>query len=168
MSFNTAVIWVFPPNWDGNPPPLGDNGFREVTVKLTGESGAADEEVDGVGNTPVRKVDISELFGANGLRAIRTSIMKIKYDIQGLNYVKLEWDRPGNDSNRLIAYLPGELNGFKNYKREGGKPDPSDGTDGTGDLMLSTDGAADGSSYDIDITFKLKTTAPVKASTSPG
>ncbi len=140
MALITNVNYVWPPNWDGNPPLTG--GFKKVILHMTGRcETSGDEEVD------VVKLDISELRKIDGTVPIRTVIEKLEWDISGLNNVMLEWDRA---PDAIIAVLSAR------GRKEQDLVDPSDGSDGTGDILLTTDGVVDGSSYDIIMTVRLK------------
>lgn len=124
-------------------------GNRRYVVRLTNES-------DGTGESAVTKVDISTLTapsgkaGAPGTAATYTAIDKIEYQVNGFNYVKLAWDHTTDDE---IAILSG--NGCIDAKAFGGIVDPKS-TGGTGDILLTTDGAIDGASYDITIWLRPK------------
>lgn len=138
MALITNVAWVWPPNWDGNPPENG--GWKKVTIHLTGRC-----ETSGSEEADVVKLDISELRKTDGTAPTRTVVEMIKWDISGLNNVLLEWDR-APDSTIAVLSGRGEINN-----------DLTDqGDDLTGDILLTTDGVADGSSYDIVIGVRLK------------
>jgi len=143
MPLTTDIQWIWPPNYDGNPPANG--GFKEVTLHLTGV--ALSVSASGEEETDVVKLDISELRKVNGDIPTRTVVKYLSWDISGLKNVILEWDRA---PDKVIAVLSerGEI--------KHGIVDESDGTDGTGDIMLSTNGVALGSSYDIMMTVGLK------------
>lgn len=119
------------------------NGNRRHIVHLTNES-------DGTGESLVAKVDISTLTDGHGEAATRSTIDLIEYAVNGMNYVVLEWN---HDTNDEIAVLKG--NGVVDWAAFGGKTDPST-TGGDGDIVLTTDGAADGDSYDITIHLRPK------------
>ena len=107
-------------------------------------------ESDGTGEAAVQKVDISTLTDAHGNTATYSAIDRIQYAVSGFNYVTLYWDATTDDE---IAVLKG--NGVHDWSAEGGNVDPRT-TGTTGDIMLTTDGAADGSSYDITIWLRPK------------
>jgi hypothetical protein len=139
----TDIQWIWPPNYDGNPPDRG--GFKKVKLHLTGVAlsvlEAGEEETD------VVKLDISELRKTNGDVPTRTAIESLSWGIDNLNYVLLEWDR-APDNTIAVLSGQGEIN----------SPlvDESDGTDGTGNILLTTSGVKLGSSYDITMTVQLK------------
>lgn len=119
------------------------NGNRRYTVHLTNES-------DGTGESAVTKVDISTLTDGAGVTASYFTVDLIEYSVWGFNYVTLEWDATANDE---IAVLFGQ--GVIDWVAFGGKTDPqSAGT--TGDMVLTTDGAADGAGYDITVHIRPK------------
>lgn len=105
---------------------------------------------DGTGESAVVKVDRSALASFKGVEPKRLNIEWIEYSIYGFNFVKLLWDATTDDE---IAVLSG--NGFKDYREGGGLRDPRSAGN-VGDVLLTTDGAFDGASYDITILFKLE------------
>lgn len=113
------------------------SGSQRYAVRLTNIS-------DGTGESGVVKVDKSAL-GANKL-----AIEEIEWGIQGFDYVALYFD---HDTDDEAAVLSG--NGYKDYRGFGGLVDPNS-TGGTGDIILTTGGAAAGASYDITLHVKLK------------
>ena len=119
------------------------SGTRHYIVHLTNES-------DGTGESAVSKIDISTLTGPDGTAPTKTSIMEIDYAVSGFNYITLAWDHTTDD---VAMVLKG--NGYVNFEADGGLVDPAS-TGGTGDILLTTDGSADGSSYDIRIKIRLK------------
>ena len=119
------------------------DGIRRYTAHLTNES-------DGTGETAVQKVDISTLTDGAGETATYSTVDLVEYSVWGFNYVTLEWDHTVNDE---IAVLFGQ--GVADWVAFGGKTDPQS-TGGTGDLVVTTDGGADGSGYDITIHLRPK------------
>lgn len=116
---------------------------RHKIIRLTNES-------DGTGETNVAKVDISALTDSNGATATYSAIDRIVYSVDGFNYVVLRWDHTADDE---IAVLKGQ--GDIDLTAIGGLVDPQT-TGGTGDILLSTDGGSDGSSYDITLYLRPK------------
>ena len=119
------------------------NNGRFYAVQITNES-------DSTGEAAVQKVDMSTLTDAHGNAASYSAIDRIEYSVNGFNYVTLYWDATTDDE---IAVLKG--NGVKDWSMEGGNVDPQT-TGTTGDILLTTDGATDGSSYDITIWLRPK------------
>ncbi len=118
------------------------SGIRRQVVHLTNES-------DGTGESAVVKVDISSKT-YKGLPAGSSTIDMIEYSVAGFNYVVLEW---AHDTNDEIAILSGQ--GLIEWRDVGGKKDPRS-AGGTGDMVLTTDVAADGAMYDITIHYRPK------------
>lgn len=105
---------------------------------------------DGTGETDITKIDKSDLKDNQGQEPAAIDIDDIQWSMQGFTYVVLEW-RHGSD--RQIAVLsPGQ--GWISYSEYGGKRDPA--SDGTGDVALTTVGAAAGATYDITISARLR------------
>lgn len=128
------------------------DGFRHVTYEFTNES-------DGTGESAVKKIDHDDLFGSNGLleggeRPTSLTAVEVDFEVNGFNYVVFLWER--QPVNIPIIVMSGS--GYVNYHPEGGKHDPNRGLDGTGNILSSTDGGADGSSYRIKATFRKKFT----------
>ena len=120
------------------------SGSRRRVIKLTNVS-------DGTGESDVVKVDVSALTGPDGTSPTSVVIEWIDYDIQGFTDVRLEWDATTDD---LIAVLgPGQ--GFMDWTANGGLKDPQS-TGSTGDVLLTTTGAASGDTYTITIGMRLK------------
>jgi len=113
-------------------------------VRLTGVS-------DSTGETNVVKVDLSTLTGPdNGVATGSLRVDLIEYDVQGYSHINLEWDGT-TDTN--LARLSGQ--GMKVYQTPyGGLQD--DSTGGTGDILLTSVGAAANASYDITLHLRKK------------
>jgi hypothetical protein len=119
------------------------NGNRRYTVHLTNES-------DGTGESAVTKVDISTLTDGAGVAATYFTVDLIEYSVWGFDYATLEWDATVNDE---IAVLFGQ--GVIDWVAFGGKTDPQS-SGSTGDLVLTTNGGASGSGYDITLHIRPK------------
>uniref|UniRef100_A0A6M3JW67 Putative structural protein n=1 Tax=viral metagenome TaxID=1070528 RepID=A0A6M3JW67_9ZZZZ len=142
MSDTVNVRWVYPPNWDGNPPDKG--GWRKATIQMTGIS-------DGTGESEVVKLDISELRAVSGAAPYRTTIERLEWDVAGIDNIHLQWDR---NPKETIVVLSGR--GKRDYRPEGGLVDPGETGDATGDILLTSNSAAPGGSYNILMTVRLK------------
>ncbi len=105
---------------------------------------------DGTGESGVVKVDKSSLTGPNGAEPSKFVIEEIEWGIQGFDYVKLDWDHTTDDEAVVLAN-----NGYKDYRPFGGLVDPGS-AGGTGDLLLTSSGAASGASYDILLHLRMK------------
>ncbi len=119
------------------------NTPTHYTVRFTNES-------DGTGESGVVKINKSDLTGRHGREPRAIDIMSIQYQVNGFNYITLDWDHATDDE---ISVLKG--NGFLDFRDSGGLRDPTL-NDSTGDILLNTDGAFDGASYDITIEARLR------------
>lgn len=118
-------------------------GERKYAVQLTCVS-------DATGETNVVKVDISSLTNLAGKACTRTAIEEIKWDVQGFSYIKLSWDHTADDT---AAIMSGR--GAVSYAHLGYLFDPQS-AGGTGDLLLTSVGAAAGATYDITVVLQLR------------
>lgn len=112
-------------------------------VRLTNAS-------DGTGESAVVKVDRSGLTNVKGVEPKGLTVEWIEYQVNGFNYVKLDWDATTDDE---IAVLKG--NGTKNYCKGGGLRDPRSAGN-VGDILLTTSGTTAGNSYDITMLLRLE------------
>lgn len=149
MADAVTVKYLWPPNFDGNPPEPGQAGWRKVRVQMNGIS-------DGTGESAVKKIDISDLRRPDGQAVVRTAAELIEYSISGMGSITLEWDRAPREK---IAIIPGGtaggLGGLFDYRKSGGLVEQSDGTEGTGDILLTSTGTTSGDSYNIIISLLL-------------
>jgi hypothetical protein len=82
--------------------------------------------------------------------ADKLSLLEAAWSIQTFGYVQLLWDATADDE---IITMSGD--GYRDFRPVGGKHDPqSTGT--TGDVLITTSGAAAGASYDIELVFRKK------------
>ncbi len=112
---------------------------------------------DGTGESAVRKISMADLVSDsgtsdNGRRPTSLSLVDASWTVTGFNYVEALWSRP--PSNKQIILMSG-TDGV-NLSSVGNKRDPSRALGGTGDILLTTNGGASGSSYDIRMMFKKK------------
>ena len=120
------------------------DGPRNYIIKLTNIS-------DGTGESAVAKVDISALVGPDGINAPSYFAVKhVEWAIQGMTRVELLFDATTDD--KLMIMNPG--NGYHDFG-EAFLNDPQS-TGATGDIKLTTTGAASGGSYDITLTMVKK------------
>lgn len=124
------------------------DGSRRKVLHITNVS-------DGTGESAVAKVDLSDITFTSGYTPNTTPtgsvVDLIDYNIQGFTSVQLEWNHTANDE---IAVLP-TGQGCIDWVAIGGKPDPRS-AGGTGDIVLTTNGAASGATYDITIYLRPK------------
>jgi hypothetical protein len=105
---------------------------------------------DGTGEAAVTKVDISTFTTGAGDVATYSSIDRIEYSVFGFNHVALLWDHTTDDEIAVLA-----AQGTMDWSMLGGNIDPRSGG-GTGDILLTTNGGAAGSGYDITIYLRFK------------
>lgn len=117
------------------------NTPKRLVVHLTNQS-------DGTGESNVVKVDKSTFTGLNGLEPSKLVVERIEYDCT-LMRVSLSWDQT---SDETIAVLQG--NGFFDWRSNGGLIGANTG--GTGDILLTTSGAATTEGYDITLFLRKK------------
>lgn len=119
------------------------SGRRKLSLQLTNLS-------DGTGESAVIKVDKSGLETFEELEPSKLVVEEITWSISGFTAVELYWDHTADDA---LAKMAG--NGYVDYRSVGGLVDPGS-TGGTGDILLTTIGAAADATYDITIVLRLK------------
>lgn len=117
------------------------NSPRKLVVQLTSLS-------DGTGESGVVKVDKSTFTGLNGLEPSKFVVEKIQYDVTSMR-VALSFDRT---TDVVFAVLQGI--GCLDYRKSGGFVDSTTGD--TGDILLTTTGAALGDGYHIILHLRKK------------
>lgn len=105
---------------------------------------------DASGESAVVKVDKSALTGPEGIEPRKLVVLSLRWAIQGFTSVRLFFDHTTDDE---IVVLSG--NGYEDYGRFGGLVDPAT-AGGTGDILLTTAGAASGATYDITLEVELR------------
>lgn len=118
-------------------------GKSTYVIHLTGIS-------DGTGESNVVKIDKSTLLDTIGVEPPRILIQSARWCIQGFSYIKLTWDH-ATDATAMV--LNG--NGYENFEDVGGLKDTLL-NDSTGDLLLTSVGAASGATYDITLVCSLQ------------
>ena len=120
------------------------DGLNRYSVRIQNRS-------DGTGESGVVKVDKSTLTGPIvGTEPGRLALEEIRWAVQGFVSVRLDWDHTTDDE---LITLSG--NGYESFRETGKVVDPNS-TGGTGDVLLTTNGAVSGATYDITMTFKKK------------
>lgn len=105
---------------------------------------------DGTGESNVVKLDISTILDQVGLPCVRAGILDVQHSIQGFSSVRFSWDHTVDDQSLVLA--PG--NGYQCFDVSPWLDPQSAG--GTGDLLLTTAGAAAGATYNITLTIALR------------
>tara|TARA_Y100001973_G_C5175130_1_gene321436 strand:- start:713 stop:1114 length:402 start_codon:yes stop_codon:yes gene_type:complete len=117
------------------------DGGRTAIFYLTNTS-------DGTGEDAVTKIDVSALAtSADGDTCTGVRIQNIVFTTVGMG-VKLLFDAT---TDVIVAELPPNYSDTLDYSAIGGLPNYA-GTGKTGDIKLTTVGAADGETYAITIT----------------
>lgn len=143
---DTKVTYVWPPNWDGD---LTLPVNRRWAVEMLGRETESQSDSYTANETNVRKIALSDMALPDGTAASKMVVEKITYNINGFTGVSLSWDR---DPDNIIAYLQGS--DMLDYTRRGGLVDTAEG--GTGDVLLTTYGGSEDSTYHITVEFRLK------------
>ena len=112
-------------------------------IHLTGVS-------DGTGESDVVKIDKSAFTSYDGSEPGIINLQSVRWNIQGFSYITLEWDHTTDD---VAMRLSG--NGYDNFAAGGGLRDPAS-SGGTGDLLLTSTGAASGATYDITLEVLMR------------
>ena len=142
MALTAKTAYIHPQNWDGNLPTIG--GWKKVILHLTAICSATGTNTD---ESDVVKLDISSLRKTDGTAPTRTVVKKVNWAIGGFNNVKLSWDRAPSET--IIT-----MSGYGNMCND--IVDPGEAGESTGDILLSTYGAATGAVYSIELEVKLK------------
>lgn len=105
---------------------------------------------DATGESAVIKADVSTFTTRAGVPATYFTVDRIVYDVQGFTSVRLYFDADTDDE---LALLSGS--GDLDWSAFGGVTDPKS-TGYTGDIKLTTAGAASGATYDITLYLRPK------------
>ena len=146
--------WIYPPDWDDTNPGDGEDqvnvfyGKRRYVLHLQ-KYWAATEDFD-----KQMMVDLSNMRGPSGEVALRTVIEKVDFQTFGVN-VRLFWQTTPADVE--ICNI-GSTGMSETGTIVGPMIDPrtGDGTDGSGDILLSSVDGASKDSMDLKIYFRCK------------
>lgn len=130
------------------------NTPKEYVIHLTCIS-------DGTGETNVIKVDKSTLLDVNNVEPAALDFERIRWNVQGFSSVVLKWDHTTDDTALVCGEGSGyddftgagttsDEQGLRDFTRTSGLQDPLS-AGGTGDILLTSNGAAAGATYDITI-----------------
>jgi hypothetical protein len=117
---------------------------RTFVVRLTNNS-------DGTGEAAVPKVVMLSNFCVDGKVPTYCAVDAITYSVWGMAQVKLEFDRA---VPAVLALLNGAS--YIDAVKEGGIVDPAPRTGGTGNIILTTEGAVATGGYDITLWLRFK------------
>jgi hypothetical protein len=119
-------------------------GQDKLTLHLTNRS-------DATGEAAVSKLTLANILNMNGLPCVRTGILESQWSIQGFSSVTLAWAHTTPD----VAEIMATGNGYRDYRDTTPKMDPQS-AGGTGNLTLTTFGAAANATYDILLVLALR------------
>lgn len=115
------------------------DGTHRALIQLTSLS-------DGTGESAVNKVDVSGLNArADGTACSGVTIDKVHHSVTGFTQVQLFWDAT---TNTVALALAESSNGHMDFSNFGGIQNTS-GSGKTGDILLTTIGAANLDTYVI-------------------
>ena len=115
------------------------DGDRKAVIQITNLS-------DGTGESAVTKVDVSALNAkADGTACSGVVIEKVSHSVTGFTQVQLLWDAT---TDTIALALAEASNGHMDFSDFGGLQTTS-GSGKTGDINLTTLGAASGDTYVI-------------------
>lgn len=117
---------------------------QRYTVRITNAS-------DGTGESAVVKVDASGLTTKHGYTLKAVDVRRVFGQVGGFNYVTLAWDADTDDE--ILVLTPGSFD--YDYNDTEPLKDPLS-TGWTRDIVLTTDGAVDGASYDLTLECELR------------
>lgn len=118
------------------------NGNAHIGVLCTNRS-------DGTGEADVIKIVKAALVNSFGRQPVALDLEQIWWSVQGFSSIQLEWDHTTDD---VIVQLAAG-NGYENFEYMGNNRDPQS-AGGTGDVLLTTFGAAANATYNILMIFK--------------
>jgi hypothetical protein len=132
-----------------------------VTVRTIGET--TDQIVvhltnvsDGTGEAAVVKVDKSALVASDGGEPAALDIESVRWSIQGFTSVELLWDHTADDTALVLTG-----SGYEDFRCRDLDIVPSTArlkdprsAGGAGDVLLTTNGAVAGATYDITLTLR--------------
>lgn len=129
------------------------NTRTHIIVHLTNIS-------DGTGESAVIKVDKSTLLAEDDNEPASLDIEQVRWAIQGFTSVRILWDHTTDDTALVL-----NNNGYDDFRNINPYIHPRNDTSsladprssgGTGDIILTTAGAASGATYDITLWIRKK------------
>lgn len=122
---------------------LHSDGLRHI-IRITNES-------DGTGESSVVKVDMSALTPYQSYVIKAVDVERIYGQMGGFNYVTLRWDATTDDE--IAVLFPGTI--FEDWSEVGLLRNPLS-AGATGDIVLTTDGPADGAGYSLTLECRIR------------
>lgn len=144
MAYSSDKQYIWPPAFAEDGTATLDEHQYRIVLLYNGISSDASNAADDI------VVDKSQLLLGGTTRVPNElAIERIEYAVVGFDAAILEFD---NTSDQLIARLSGQ--GCLDFTESGGMV--SDGTGGTGDIVVTTTGGAADAQLSIKLTVKLK------------
>jgi hypothetical protein len=143
MADETAIKWIYPPNFKGTYDPDIKNGHRRYIVQCTGVS-------DGTGEDDAIKMKRTDLLTSSGATPSRLVIEKIQYEVSGM-VVTVSYN---NVNDEVVAVLTGS--DIIDFTPQGGFVPVSDDDNEGGDIVFTTNQETLGDSYNIILTVRPK------------
>jgi hypothetical protein len=115
---------------------------------------------DATGEVAVKKLDITTLLANDNLQPNSLDIEEVDWSIQGFASVRILWDHTIPD----VALVLAAGSGYRDF-RNNSDPLDDDGiralndprsAGGTGSILVTTNGALAGATYDISVTFRKR------------
>jgi hypothetical protein len=114
------------------------DGSRNYQIKLTNYS-------DGTGQTGVKIIDVTTLVPNPGTHM---KLRRIRYNISGM-YVRLQWEGTPNEDIVIL----GNGQDILDFSTDFAGGFPNNAATATGNVLLTTEGALNGSNYTIVLEF---------------
>lgn len=147
MADVATIKYVYPPNWSGSTPDQPWVKYVDLLLMFT-SSGAT-------GETAVVKLRPEDWKlpgpGDQAIQATRLGIHSVIANVNKIDYVTIAWDRTPVEPALVLPMGWTEAC----FEEVGGLWDNSDGSDGTGNLILTSVGTADKGSYFIKLRVLL-------------
>lgn len=143
MATTVEKIYVWPPNFIEGTDTMSGN-MRRIKVAVNGSTD------DGQDDSGVLVIDKSDLLGPDRSEPSSLAIEGIEWNIGNFDAIILEWDHTTNDT---IYIMTGDQE--VDWRSYGALQDPNEG-DGTGDIVISTEGGNAGDRFSLTICAKLK------------
>jgi hypothetical protein len=143
MADETAIKWLYPPNFEGTYGPEIKDGHRRYIVQCTSIS-------DGTGEDDAIKMKRTDLLTSSGGIPTKLVIDKIQYEVSGM-VVTVSYN---NINDEVVAILTGS--DIIDFTPHGGFVPVSDDDNEGGDIVFSTEQETLGDSYNIILTVRPK------------
>ena len=143
MATTLNKTYVWPPNFVEGTDTMGES-TRRIKVRVSGTTS------DGTADSGIQVIDKSDLKGPNGTEPSSLAVDSVEWNAGEMDVLVLEWD---HSTNNEIYTLTGSDE--VDWSCAGGLIDPKT-NDGTGDIVVSSEGGASGSKFAFTICCRLK------------